>query len=115
MSEIEKAFYLEVKEAIERFAEHSINEIKGIESIEHSSVKSEILRIRELKLSETDLKSFRMVIQDSIIGAVHSIFVSIDGGTAISSNGRALQLVDAKTGVPITSGALHENFMDVLD
>jgi hypothetical protein len=108
MSELEKAFYLEVKEAIERFAEHSINEIKGIESIEHSSVKSEILRIRELKLSETDLKSFRMVIQDSI-------FVSIDGGTAISSNGRALQLVDAKTGVPITSGALHENFMDVLD
>ncbi len=115
MNETEKKFYLEVKDAIQNFAQYTIDEIKGKGEIDHSEVKKELQEISRLNLSDFDLKNLQRIIEDSITGAVHSIFVSIDGGTGLSSEGKALELIDLKTGKSVTEGALHENFMDVFD
>jgi hypothetical protein len=115
MNDLEKKFYLEVKDAIKHFAQYAIDDIKGAKDTELSAVKKELEEIRKLNLSDNDLKNLQKIVEDAIIGAVHSIFVSIDGGTALSDEGKALELTDKKTGEPLTTGALHENFMDVFD
>jgi len=115
---IEKKFYLEVKDAIKKFSQYAIDGIKNKTDIEFSDVKLDYEKIRELNLSDKDLHSLQRIIEDSIIGTIHSIFVSIDGGTALSgekgAGEKALELIDRQTGKPLTDGALHENFMDVL-
>jgi hypothetical protein len=115
MNDLEKKFYLEVKDAIKHFAQYTIEDIKGSKDTEFSAVKKELEEIRKLNLSDSDLGNLQKIIEDVISGTVHSIFVSIDGGTAISDEGKALELIDKKAGNPITQGALHENFMDVFD
>lgn len=115
MDETEKGFYEEVRSAIEHFAKSTIDDIKGSEEIKHSEIKTELEMFRKLSLSNEALENLRKIIIDSSIGAVHSIFVSIDGGTALSNQGKALELINRKTGDPLTRGALHENFMEVFD
>lgn len=115
MEQLEEKFYKEVKSDIYDLANYAIERIKEEKSIEHSAVKEDYEKIRKLNLSEDDLESLKKIVEDAIIGAVHSIFVSIDGGTALSDEGKALDLIDRKTGKPLTEGALHENFMEVFD
>jgi hypothetical protein len=115
MNEVEKKFYEEVRDAIKRFAQYTIDEIKGADDVEYSEAKKEIEEIRKLNLSDKDLMNFQKIIEDSAKGAVHSIFVSIDGGTALSNNGKALEMIDRKTSKPLTEGALHENFLSVFE
>ena len=115
MNKVEKKFYNEVQSDIKDFARYTIEGVKNTRDIEFSEVKNEILALRELNLSNSNLEVIKKIIENAIQGAVHSIFVSIDGGTALSDNGKAIELIDLKTGKSITEGALHENFMDVLD
>jgi DNA replication initiation complex subunit (GINS family) len=115
MTELEKNFYREVQSNIRDFAKYSIEEIEGKKEIEYSQVQDEINRIRQIGLTKENLIDIRRVIEDAIEGAIHSIFVSIDGGTALSDNGKALELINRTTGKPLTEGALHENFMEVFD
>lgn len=115
MNKLEKQFYKEVKSDVYDFVNYVIERIKKEKSIEHSAVREEYEKIRNLNLSDEDLKSLQKIIEDAIIGAIHSLFVSIDGGTALSDEGKALDLIDRKTGKPLTEGALHENFMEIFD
>lgn len=115
MNDIEKSFYLEVRDAIRNFSQYTVDDMKGSKELEHSEVKKELEEIRKLNLSDHDLENLKKVIEDAIKGAVHSIFVTLDGGTALSDKGKALELIDRKTGKPLTEGALHENFMDIFD
>lgn len=116
MNKTEKNFYLEVKADINHFSQYAIQDIRGErQEIKYSDIKESYEKIRKLNLSDDALKNLEEIIKDAITGAVHSIFVSIDGGTALSSEGKALDLIDRATGKPLTEGALHENFMEVLD
>ena len=115
MNELEKKFYREIQSHIHDFSRYIIEEIEGKRSVEHSQVRGEIDRIRQLHLSDENLLDLRKIIEDAIEGALHSTFVSIDGGTALSDDEKALELIDRKTGKPLTEGALHENFMTVLE
>ena len=115
MEKLEKQFYEEIKSDIKDFSGYVIERIKKEKGTENSAVKEEYEKIQKLNLSDKDLESLKKIIEDAIIGAVHSLFVSIDGGTALSDEGKALDLIDRKTGKPVTEGALHENFMDVFN
>jgi len=112
MNDLEKNFYKEVQANINDFAQYAIDNIRGErEGLELSDIKDDYNRICKLNLSETDLKSLEKIIKDAIMGAIHSTFVSIDGGTALSDKGKALDLVDYETGKSLADGALHESFM----
>lgn len=115
MKELEKKFYKEVNEAIKNSTKFVVGGIKGFEDLEITDVKDAYLLLQQLNLNEAYIEAIGKIVEDSIIGAVHTIFVSIDGGTALSDEGKALELIDRKSGKPLTEGALHENFMDIMD
>jgi hypothetical protein len=94
--------------------------------IDHSGQVDEVLRdafLRDVAASvrlweqwgrqELDRRSDAdTVLQEAVQGVVHSVLVSIDGGTALSDSGRKVWLTDA-TGSPIAEG-LHEYLFDHL-
>jgi hypothetical protein len=53
------------------------------------------------------------VVREHMLGLVHSVLVTIDGGTALSDHGRLIQLTDMK-GTPIGEG-LHEFLFSASD
>jgi len=115
MEEVEKKFYLEIKSAVDDYAE------KTVAAIEEASVNTsaftygeEIEKLRGLTLSEEQKTSLKLILKGVGLGVIHSLFVSIDGGTVLSNEEKALELVNRKTGKPLTEGALHENFFDVV-
>jgi len=114
-SKLELAFYAEVTEAIETFADGAIKNILKSENSTYEFLDEKEKEIydlfAELKLSNETLLSLKKIIEKASVGVVHSLFATIDGDTALSNDGKALEVVDAKTGVPITQGALHENFI----
>lgn len=114
MNETERKFYKEVQESIIDSAVGAVLKIADATEGEYSDVKKAYEVLASLNLDEKSKQALQDVIRDSVETAVHSIFVSIDGGTALSDEGKALELVDLATGEPLTNGALHENFMDEL-
>jgi hypothetical protein len=70
--------------------------------------------LKSAKLSEEHLQALRILFKEGSVGVIHSLFVLIDGGTALASEGKALELIDFKTGLPLTEAALHENFIEVV-
>mgnify|MGYP001564016802 CR=1 FL=1 len=95
MNETEKAFYAEVRSAVDTFTQEAVSRIKNVSGGE-------------------DHGNLQKIIGEAIAGTLHSVFVSIDGGTALSDQGKALELIERKTGEPLTTGALHENFIAYL-
>lgn len=126
-NELEIKFYKEVTGDINSSADFAIDNIQGrkleglLTSVQFEKKHqqgdeaerrlSAYRRIGQLGLSEEQLKDLRTILKDAITSAVHSIFVTIDGGTALSTGGTALDLINVKTKESLTKGALHENFM----
>jgi hypothetical protein len=96
VTNIKEQFYSEIRENINDFVQYALESIKSND---------------QMKLSHKQLSALETVVRDVIVGALHSTFVSIDGGTALSDDGKALDLIVRKTGQPLTDGALHEEFM----
>ena len=72
-----------------------------------------IERLNRKSFSEAELEDLRTVLDECFRGILHSVLVTIDGGTSMSNVG-AMALVDADTNEPITVGALHEEFVEYL-
>lgn len=116
MKQLEKQFYLEIKNSLQNYIESFEKAIKNKnEDLMWSDYAAEYQILQNSNLSESQITALKNIIKEINIGVVHSLFVSIDGGTALSDEGRALDLIDIKTGKPLTEGALHENFMEVFD
>ena len=68
-------------------------------------------RVQALAKSERDQKALEVACRDTLIGLIHSIFVSVDGGSRLADAVR----VDLVTDQGESLGpALHELFMDYL-
>jgi hypothetical protein len=72
-----------------------------------------IERLHQKISSQEDLNDLQKVLDESLRGILHSTLVTIDGGSSASEVGN-LALVDAATNEPLTTGALHEEFVDYL-
>ena len=70
-------------------------------------------RLQAKSFSAKDLEDLRAVLDECLRGLLHSTLVTIDGGTALSRYGGVV-LVDAATGEQLTTGALHEEFIEFL-
>lgn len=89
MSPVAENFFKEVESQINYWADICVKELKG-------------------------KKSSKKVVKDSMRGLIHSVLVSIDGGTALSDKGKALELINFRTRLPICDYALHEAFFKVV-
>jgi hypothetical protein len=116
MNDLEKEFYNEIKDAlndyVDSFGRAASNKN---EDLAWSSCEESYKLIQNSNLTPQQVNAIKEISKEICIGVLHSTFVSIDGGTALSNEGKALELVDRKTGKPLTEGALHENFMEVFD
>jgi lysozyme family protein len=115
-SKIEKEFYQEIRDALDIYNEYFEEHLKNPDSNPNLSDQAEREAFKTLhgkNWSIEEVEAMKKIISNVVIGVVHSLFVSVDGGTALSNDGKALELIDRKTGKPLTEGALHENFMDV--
>ena|SRR5712672_1494889 len=74
-------------------------------------VRSAFEKVQALAKSQNDRKAFEVACRDTLIGLIHSLFVSIDGGSRLADTVR----VDLVTDQGESLGpALHELFMDYL-
>lgn len=115
MNDTEKKFYQETVKSIDRFTDILVNNIasgKVDPLTTESAAEYDILHKKEF--SREELAALKKVLREKIIDVVHSLLVSIDGGTALSDSGKALELIDTKENQPLTTGALHENFMELV-
>ncbi|MFA4873693.1 MAG: hypothetical protein WC659_07255 [Patescibacteria group bacterium] len=115
MNALEKQFYSEVKESIDYYLDlfvKSVTNPKADNLWMDDKEKIAYQHLQKINLSQKDIEAIRSVIHGICVGIVHSLFVSIDGGTALSDHGKALELIDKKINKSLTDGALHENFME---
>jgi hypothetical protein len=76
-----------------------------------SDVRWAFERVQALAKSESDRRALEVACRDTLIGLIHSIFVSIDGGSRLADTVR----VDLVTDQGKSLGpALHELFIDYL-
>ena len=119
MEKLEMEFYKEIKyvidDSLELFEKTVSGEKTRYNDYLWTSAEKEYKLLQKSKLSKEQIKAIKEIMSDVCITIVHSLFVSIDGGTALSGEGKALELIDRKTGKPLTVGALHENFMEVFE
>ncbi len=116
IGETEKNFYLEIKHSIDTYADLLVGGLSedDVDTGYMSEKEKEAFAVlKEKNFSVEELQAIKLLFKEGSFGVVHSLFVSIDGGTAISNEGKALELVHQKTGVPLTTAALHENFFEV--
>ena len=111
-------FFGEIYATINRYTglfERAISEKKidglWMDDIDQAAYKTLI----EANLSTDEVQAIKHLLGSVSQGVVHSLFVSIDGGTALSDEGKALELIDRKNGQPLTNGALHEDFIDFVE
>lgn len=115
ISPLEKKFYLELKETIDRWVNRCIKDIKSGYSVSSEPhITKAYQTLHGANLTGEELEALENVLKKVVSGFLHSMFVSIDGGTSLSDKGKALELIDLKTGKPLTEGALHENFGEII-
>jgi len=68
-------------------------------------------RVQVLAKSEGDRRSLEVACRDTLIGLIHSLFVSIDGGSRLADTVRVDLVIDRGESL---GPALHELFMDYL-
>lgn len=113
MLDKEKDFYNEIYYTIRNLSSYPVRAIDGeLPEYERTEDKKYLSHIEQLKnLNKEQKEALKKVLQHACVGVVHSLFVSVDGGTALSDNGKALDVVDFETQKSLTTGALHENFI----
>ena len=117
ISDLEKRFYKEIKNSIEHYSNEVLRLTKKggeISALANDSERHAFEILQSTELPTSQLEALRHIIAYAATGVVHSLFVSIDGGTTLSDDGRALELIELKTGQPLTEGALHDNFFQVI-
>lgn len=115
MSDTEKHFYREVLGVIDHLTDKLVDDIaSGKVDPLTTDIEKEYKILSQKEFTEVELKALKEIIREKIIEVIHSLFISIDGGTALSDSGKVLDLIDKKTNKPLTNGALHENFMEVV-
>ena len=117
ISGLEKKFYNEIKDTISHYGDVFEKRMKEDDPLlaEYRPLYAEAYkRLRQSNLTQDQIEALKLVLFDISAGIIHSLFVTIDGGTELSSDGKALELVDRRSGKPLTDGALHENLFFVL-
>lgn len=115
MSDLERKFYQEILQAINIFVSGLTAKIKDKSAdMASTSFEKDYEILQNANLNEEQFKALKKVVKEACIGTVHSLLVSIDGGTALSDHGKALEIINRETNKPLTEGALHENFYEVV-
>jgi len=115
IKEIGAKFYLEILATIDIFVESMINDIsQKTDNQSELDLTEKVKVLQQKNLSELELAALKMMVKGKMTGVIHSLLVTIDGGTALSDSGQALELINRKTNQPLSAGALHENFIKML-
>ena len=113
MNKLEQDFYNEINHTIEQFTKTVIHSISNKNSdLSFSNFEDEYKIIQNLNLNEKAISSLKNILNELSESLIHSVFVSIDGGSSLSDNGKALELIEYKTKKPLTELSLHEGFIE---
>jgi hypothetical protein len=114
-NELEKAFYKDILDGVREFEQayrlHVMDPTTD-EPQPDRTLHDAFVLLNRLGLSERETDAVIYIARSLALGVIHSLLATIDGASEL---GKALELIDTKTGKPLTSAALHENFYFCMD
>lgn len=110
---LREAFFEDLARHLQSWRDDLVKALEDPSSAAWAETQPAIERLSQRAFSRAELEDLRSVLNECFRGLLHSTLVTIDGGTVASEVG-GLALVDADTNEPVTSGALHEEFVEFL-
>jgi hypothetical protein len=105
-------------ENLKRIKDHWVNtatsSLEPSANLMWSNVEDEFRELQKMVATDDQKEAFKKVLNDIIMGVMHSTLVMIDGGDALADNMK-IDLVDFDTGESLKENtALHEEFYGYL-
>lgn len=110
---LKEAFFEDLARHLQVWRDDLVKAITDPAKANWAESQDAIDRLAQRGFSQADIDDLRTLLDECFRGILHSTLVTIDGGTVMSEVG-TVALVDADTNIPLTTGALHEEFVEFL-
>jgi hypothetical protein len=112
MITLKEAFFKDLSRLLVMWRDDLVSAITNPATAGWAETEAAIRRLHT-QCSGMNPEDLRVVLNECFRGILHSTLVTIEGGSESNEVG-TLQLIDAATGQPLTTGALHEEFFEYL-